>query len=155
MLPEEEPEQQLLHVSDAQVAEHQVAKKAAADKAAGAAAGGLGGFAGAKAGSGGKQAAADKKAAAGAATPVKQACSAGSADASQHGASEASAAPCTLSEAQLRKLQVERQRIVGEWRGLISLLVCRGYGHATQHNKRTATAARHHAARVAAALLGH
>jgi hypothetical protein len=136
MLPEEEPEQQLLHVSEAQVTEHQAAKKAAADKkAAGAAASGLGGFAGAKAGAGGKQAAADKKAAGGAATTVKQAGSASSADASQHSASEASAAPCTLSQAQLRKLHVERQRLLGERKGSELTSVCYWFGHTMQSNK--------------------
>jgi hypothetical protein len=117
MLPEEEPEQQLQDVSKAQLAEHQAAQKAAADKAAGASAGGLGGFAGAKAGPQNKHATAEtskRTAAGGAIAPVKQGSGASSADAAQRGASEAGAAPCTLSHAQLRKLHVERQQLLGK-----------------------------------------
>jgi hypothetical protein len=128
MLPEEEPEQQLLHVSEGQVDEHLAAKKAAADKAAGAAAGGLGGFAGAKAGSRGKQAAADKKATGGATTVTKPAGSTSSGGASQHIASEASVAACTLSHAQLRKLHVERQRLLGEWKDHDRTAGCHRFG---------------------------
>jgi hypothetical protein len=111
MLPEEEPEQQLQDVTATQLAEHQAAKKAAANKAAGAAASGLGGFAGAKAGQHSKQSGAEasKKAAS-----AKQTATTSSADAAQRGVSEGGTAPCALSQAQLRKLQVERQQLLGE-----------------------------------------
>ncbi|KAF6255839.1 hypothetical protein COO60DRAFT_167145 [Scenedesmus sp. NREL 46B-D3] len=112
MEPDEEPEQQLLDVSEGQLAENQAAKKAAADKAAETAAGGLGGFAGAKAGSAGQQAISDtgKKAAGGIAAASKQAGATSAADAVQHGASDA--APSMLSHAQLRKLHVERKHLL-------------------------------------------
>lgn len=116
MLREEEPEQQLQDVSEAQVAEHHAAKKAAADKAAGTTAGGLGKFAGAKAGPS-KQAAADahkQAGAGGSAAAAKQPGGASSADAVQRSASEAGAAPATLSHTQLRTLHVERQHLLGE-----------------------------------------
>ncbi|WIA29897.1 hypothetical protein OEZ86_012366 [Tetradesmus obliquus] len=116
MLPEEEPEQQLQDVSEAQVAEHHAAKKAAADKAAGTTAGGLGGFAGAKAGPS-KQAAADahkQAGAGGSAAAAKQPGGASSADAVQRSASEAGAAPATLSHTQLRTLHVERQHLLDD-----------------------------------------
>lgn len=106
MQPDEEPEAQLLHVSDAQLAGHLAAKKAAADKSAGM--GALGGFAAASAApvapAAGSSASSD-----GGLVASKQA---GGVDAAG-GAGQQAAAP-VLDEVQRLKLQLEQQQLRGE-----------------------------------------
>lgn len=104
MLPEEEPEQQLVHVSEAQLAEHAAAQKAPADKAAGF--GGLGGFAAASGGA--------SKAAAAAGTQSKKQQQGGSAAANLRGSADGLCSVRELSEPERHRLQVERDQLSGE-----------------------------------------
>lgn len=112
MLPEEEPEQQLLEVTPAQIAEHQAAKKAVAGKAASSGTtGGLGGFAAAGAAGTG----AGKATSHGAKKKVPDAATCLSNGASSSGANEPSmSAVADISQAQRRKLQVEKQYMQGK-----------------------------------------
>lgn len=107
MLPEEEPEHQLMHVSEAQLAEHAAAQKAAADKAAGF--GGLGGFAAVSGG--------PSKAAAGSpktGTQMKQQ-QQGSAAAKLRGSADGIMCSVReLSDPGRHRLQVERDQLHGE-----------------------------------------
>lgn len=107
MLPEEEPEQQLLHVSEAQLTEHIAAQKAAADKAAGL--GALGGFVAAAGGPG--------KAAAGAAAGGAKADSPPKQQQQQQRHAEELHSVRELSEPERCRLQVEREQLCGKcWR---------------------------------------
>jgi hypothetical protein len=107
MLPEEEPEHQLMHVSEAQLAEHAAAQKAAADKAAGL--GALGGFA-AAAGGPGK---AHPPAGTAAASPPKQQ-QQGSGVVGFRGSTDGLSCVRELSEPERHRLQVEKEQLTGE-----------------------------------------
>jgi hypothetical protein len=115
MRPDEEPELQLLQVSEAQLAEHMVAQKAAADKATGM--GALGGFASAAAGGGNKSAGA----AASAAHTARQSKQQQQQQQQQlqglsvpHSASDRAMQARQLSTMELHRLQVERDQLSGE-----------------------------------------
>jgi hypothetical protein len=120
MLPEEEPEQQLMHVSEAQLAEHAAAQKAAADKAAGF--GVLGGFAAASGG-------ASKAAAAAAAGSPKSGTQAkkqqqGGAAANLRGSADGLCSVRELSEPERHRMQVERDQLSGEQHSVCTVCQC-------------------------------
>lgn len=106
MLPEEEPEQQLLEVTAAQIAEHQASRKIATAKAASSGATGcLGGFAAAgAAGAGASKAVSSdrKKKALDAATHLSK------------GADSSAVAAANLAHPETRKLQTEKQQLLGK-----------------------------------------
>jgi hypothetical protein len=106
MLPEEEPEQQLMHVSEAQLTEHAAAQKAAAEKAAGF--GALGGFAAAAGGPGKAHAPAGTKVA----SPPKQQ-QQGSGVAGLRGSSDGLSCVRKLGEPERHRLQVEKEQLAG------------------------------------------
>jgi hypothetical protein len=112
MRPDEEPELQLLQVSEAQLAEHIAAQKAAADKATGM--GALGGFASAAADGNNKPTAATAAAASAAHTGGQSKQQQQQQQTHFVGSLHSTMQARELSPLELHRLQVERDQLSGE-----------------------------------------